>query len=430
MPQLNNVEIRSEEVQEILSDVPAWIIRWGITVFFSIIFAFLILSIFIKYPSTVSARVIITTQVPPTNVIARASGRLTLFINDQQLVEANDMLGVIVNTATTEDVFELIKLIEDFKSDDSSSNFDSIHGILLDQNLNLGELQKPFLDFQISLRNFKIFQDLKAYDHRLKSFNQMVEDYNRLHKQLEMQSSIYKEKFALSMERFKTDSLLYIQKAISELDFNRARSILLEDHRSLESVNSDVINNTIQISQLKERISDLSFDYSREEFTLRSNISDNLEQLEAEINNWKQRYLLQSPIGGKVSFSNYRSNNQFINVGDLAMTVIPNTQNIFGQVFMPVAGSGKVSSGQRVNLKFDNYPAREFGIVTGKIESISLIPREDVYTVRITLPNGLTTSYGKQLNFKQEMVGSAEIITEDLKLIQRIFNQFRTLVDN
>jgi len=42
---------------------------------------------------------------------------------------------------------------------------------------------------------------------------------------------------------------------------------------------------------------------------------------------------------------------------------------------------------------------------------------------------GLRTTYKKDLDYRPEMSGSAQIITEDLRLIERIFNQFRALVD-
>jgi hypothetical protein len=98
---------------------------------------------------------------------------------------------------------------------------------------------------------------------------------------------------------------------------------------------------------------------------------------------------------------------------------------------MPVIGSGKVEIGQTVNLKFDNYPFDEYGMVMGEVESISELPTKDnTYIIRISLPNGLHSSYNKDLEFRQQMQGSAEIITEDLRLIERLFNQLRSVFDD
>jgi len=90
--------------------------------------------------------------------------------------------------------------------------------------------------------------------------------------------------------------------------------------------------------------------------------------------------------------------------------------------------SGKVKTGQEVNIKLSGYPYLEYGMVKGKVKSKSLVPSGDSYIIELTLPDGLTTLYGKKLDFTQNMQGAAEIITEDLRLLQKILNPFRYLV--
>lgn len=50
------------------------------------------------------------------------------------------------------------------------------------------------------------------------------------------------------------------------------------------------------------------------------------------------------------------------------------------------------------------------------------------YYVDVLLPKGLQTSFGKKLAFDRELKGSAEIVTEDLRLIERFFYQIRKLL--
>ncbi|MBP1666817.1 MAG: hypothetical protein H6Q23_1677, partial [Bacteroidetes bacterium] len=45
----------------------------------------------------------------------------------------------------------------------------------------------------------------------------------------------------------------------------------------------------------------------------------------------------------------------------------------------------------------------------------------------ITLPDGLRTLYGVNLEFTQNMQGTAEIMTDSLRLLQKIINPFRYL---
>ena len=87
---------------------------------------------------------------------------------------------------------------------------------------------------------------------------------------------------------------------------------------------------------------------------------------------------------------------------------------------------GKVKIGQTVNIKLQNYSEYEFGVLKGIINNISEISNKDgFYTIDVSLPDKLITSYNKKIVFRQEMRGAAEIITEDLRLIERFFYQLK-----
>lgn len=101
---------------------------------------------------------------------------------------------------------------------------------------------------------------------------------------------------------------------------------------------------------------------------------------------------------------------------------------MIGVSMLPLARSGKVKSGQRVLIRFANYPDQEFGLVNGRVAGISLVPAEDNYRVEIELPDGLRTNYGKELPVSQEMQATAEIVTEDLRLIERFFQPLKKIL--
>jgi len=48
--------------------------------------------------------------------------------------------------------------------------------------------------------------------------------------------------------------------------------------------------------------------------------------------------------------------------------------------------------------------------------------------LEVAFPEKLKTNYGKKLIFSQEMTGAAEIITEDLRLLDRFLNPIRALI--
>ncbi|MBY0434766.1 MAG: hypothetical protein K2U26_11705, partial [Cyclobacteriaceae bacterium] len=62
-------EIRSEEVQEIISHMPGGLIRWGIGLIFFLFVILLGISWFVKYPDVIKAKVVVTTEPAPINIV-------------------------------------------------------------------------------------------------------------------------------------------------------------------------------------------------------------------------------------------------------------------------------------------------------------------------------------------------------------------------
>ncbi len=126
-----------------------------------------------------------------------------------------------------------------------------------------------------------------------------------------------------------------------------------------------------------------------------------------------------------MAFANFWSISQFISTGSVVFTVIPEKEHkIIGRAIVPVTGAGKIKSGQKVNIKLDNYPYIEFGIIESEISKISMVPvsaeKESYCNVEINLANKLITNYKKEIPFNQKVQETAEIITKDRRLIERL----------
>ncbi len=111
------------------------------------------------------------------------------------------------------------------------------------------------------------------------------------------------------------------------------------------------------------------------------------------------------------------------------MSLVPDSGLIVGRAYLPLVGAGKARVGQAVNIKLDHYPAERYGLLRGTVQAISPIPVEEAYLLEIELPQGLTTTFGQELAFQPEMSGVAEVITDDLRLWDRMFIQLRRVID-
>ncbi|WP_409050418.1 hypothetical protein [Runella sp. SP2] len=65
----------------------------------------------------------------------------------------------------------------------------------------------------------------------------------------------------------------------------------------------------------------------------------------------------------------------------------------------------------------------------GQVRSISELPQDSTYLLKISFPEGLlVTSSKRTIPFRNGMTATGEIITEDLRLIERLFYDFRRML--
>lgn len=159
-------------------------------------------------------------------------------------------------------------------------------------------------------------------------------------------------------------------------------------------------------------------------------IREAYEKLKGQVLLWNMEYVLKSPFSGQVTFTKFWSENQYVNKGETVMTVLPNDQGDFvGKIELSAVGAGKVKEGNRVIIRFDNYPFMEFGTIGGNISSISLVPNNEYYSAEIALDsNILVSNYNITLDFQQNMPGIAEIITDERSLLNRIIDPFKSKI--
>ena len=101
-----------------------------------------------------------------------------------------------------------------------------------------------------------------------------------------------------------------------------------------------------------------------------------------------------------------------------------------GELFIEPSGSGKVEVGQLVHITLSSFSKKEFGMLRGRVATVADVSStlnqneqpQIVYKLYVTLPNQLTTTVNKKLPFRYGMEGTAEVITKDRRLLERIFS--------
>ncbi|MGN6164441.1 MAG: hypothetical protein ACTHOF_07865, partial [Flavisolibacter sp.] len=98
----------SDEVKEIISYRPHWIIRKGNVIFFAVILLLLTLTWFIQYPDKVNASARLVALKAPKIVTARTDGKLDkLLVVNEQVVSSGQPLAWLQSTASHQQVLQL-----------------------------------------------------------------------------------------------------------------------------------------------------------------------------------------------------------------------------------------------------------------------------------------------------------------------------------
>lgn len=426
-----DIELRSEEVHEVMNKIPPWILRRGITTLFVIVLFLLIGSWFFKYPEVISANITVTSLEPPASIIARSTGKIDkIYVQNKQHVLSGTQLAVIQNPANTENMLTLIQTLREWET---LSSLEEIPRKLFESKpLALGAIQSVYASYLNSLSDYHNYKRLNYYPQKIASQKQQLitqkEYYNRIIKQ----EPVISEQFITSSNIFKRDSILLAKDVISDNDYDISKSNFLLNKQSHLSFNASLKQSELQLMQSEESLLDLQQQATELERKYELSLQNALEVLNAQIKAWERDYLLASPIEGIVNQMGVWSNNQNVNTGEVIFTITPIHQDMpKGKAMLPIQGAGKVKPGQRMNVRINNYPDQEFGYVIGKVESVSNIPTaEGFYIVEIDFPNGMKTNYGKILPITQQMQGNADIITDDLRLIERFFMPVKKLLKN
>ena len=432
-PMEGNLNLRSEEVQEILGRPPRWIVRVGISIIFVVVAGLFVGSYFLKYPDILPVPITVTTENLPAGVMAMTTGKIdTIAVVEKQTVKEGELLAVIRNPAKLEDVMVVKRMLEGADTVDVET-----HGRASLQNsasLQLGDLQSAYTAFDNALTDYRHFVETDYHNRKIAVIRKQIAAQKNLLQKTVNQLNISRKQLATAQKLFEIDSTLYSKSAISLVDYQSARNSLLQQLSSLESSKMSVDNQQMSILQSEQSIFDLEQQRIDEDQQLTSALTSAKEQLSAQIRQWEQTYLLVAPCDGKVTFTKYWQKNQNVNAGEVLVTVVPDGDTqVVGKILLPQQGAGKVKVGQTVNVKLDNFPYLEYGMVKVCIRNISMVPVQvdentKAYMLEVEFPENLVTTYGKELTFSQEMTGTAEIITEDLRLLDKFINPIRAVI--
>jgi hypothetical protein len=418
---------KTEEIQDIIERMPT---KFGIRV---LLIVGLILSLmiffgwFIRYPDIKKGNITINSPLAPIRLVANSSGRIKLnYSTGHPDVKSGDVIAYIKNATSFDTLSSIKKLLVNYNP--TSDNTEILNQ--LPSKISLGELTTTYYNFYSNVHQLAIFIKDQLYDKQIVNLKNLHKNQEASVKNSLEKVNISEDNLGFTKKFLNRDSILYIGKAATEDELDKTQVQYLNSRTTLASARAEQIEARKQAQQTLGSIKEMEIQKEEKRKDFEIAVVSSYNELMENISLWEQKYLLSSPFDGKVQFLQFWSDDQFVQAQEPIFTIIPKTQEPYGQIFLPAVGAGKVQVGQEVIVKLDDFPFNEYGSIKGIIRSISLTTytektqqgNVEAYLLTLKFPKGLRTNYGKIIPFRHETKGIAEIVTNDRRLIGRLFD--------
>jgi multidrug efflux pump subunit AcrA (membrane-fusion protein) len=241
----------------------------------------------------------------------------------------------------------------------------------------------------------------------------------------------------VARSKLSIDSVLFAQNVISKLDITNSFDNYLNYKNSLAE--SELAQNKIQTAssnldndylktqnalelrliELNERIKELEKEKSTSHKELK-NAEENLHFLEGEI---RKQYIVADFDGEIMNLYNQKYAQNFVNKGDLLLTLVPRKDKYYAKVVIPQRDICYVKIGQAAHLKVDAFNFFEKGILQGEVSYVpDRKPKEEFFVIIDIFP---TSEF--QLKAGYSLKG--EVIVERLKIYRFILKKLFKKLD-
>ncbi|MCU0541115.1 MAG: HlyD family efflux transporter periplasmic adaptor subunit [Oscillatoriaceae cyanobacterium Prado104] len=177
----------------------------------------------------------------------------------------------------------------------------------------------------------------------------------------------------------------------------------------------------------EQKIQQLEMDLTQ----VKSKIAETQTLLVQANSKLKQRFLY-APVNGIVSALNIHNTGEVVAPGQTIAEVIPHNAPLVLSVNLPNQEAGFVKTGMPVQVKFDAFPYQNYGVIPGKVISISPDSKNDerlgvVYRVEVSIDRDSVTANQRTWKLKAGQTASAEIVIRQRSVAEILLDPLQQL---
>ena len=415
-----DIELNNEVLNEVLSTPPSWLLRSGNTLFLFVTLTLVTLCYFIQYPDEIQGDVVIQGNKPPIEFQNQMFGKLNLLsIKDQDNVKKGDVLAQFNNQIKPKN----IEYVNEFLLKLGQIDQLSLEHIQYYENIELGTLQLPWQSLLSTIKEYKELRNANLQHKKIMTLKSEIIQRNQLLEIANQQLKLIVKEHYFQKEQIKLAEHLINKNAISKEELSKEVKAELQLLHQYHNQREAIVQQNIQINLLKKNLQELMFETKVQIQKLELNIRTQKSGLKTQLDEWGKNTAWIAPCDGKILFNKQLNVSHFYKSGEATVVLIPKGNVFVSTVSVDMEGAGKIRSGQKVLIELADFPKNEFGVIEGIVRHKTSIAKDNKYEVLVSLPHKMYSSFEKEIPIKAVLKGTAKIITQDKRLIERFFDK-------
>ncbi len=321
MQEHENIEIRSEEVQEILGTPPPWMARFGTLLALLVLVVLGYISFFIEYPVVVDAGITVSSKEPPKRLVSNISGRVqSILVENEAIVKENDVIVVFKSNARLEDMLTLESKMMMMEAPTDSA----LLAFAVPDTFVLGAIKEPLYDFY---RQQKVLQQYEENPYNKYSIDQLERELRKI--QSIIRSDLRRienldSQIKLVQERLEREENLVRDNLLAESRIEKTRESLLSLQRMRESVESSIKNRELEKERIRAEKTGVREGSVESKKRAGIELRERFIDLQRAVEEWMFKYVITAPVAGIVSlYMEDITEQQFVEEGFEIGVVVP-----------------------------------------------------------------------------------------------------------
>ncbi len=230
-----------------------------------------------------------------------------------------------------------------------------------------------------------------------------------------------------------SEQIFQSEQALREMEgrITQSQGELVAGKKEIERLQAELLHKTAERRRIELEAQQKVEQFKLEIGQTESKIAETKNKL-ATAENLLEKRSLRSPVAGTVLSSNVVNIGKVIQSGETVAEIAPQGAPLVLSAILPDQEAGFVKKGMTAQVKLDAYSYQDYGIIPGKVISVSADTKTDeklgaVYRVEIELERNYVTEEHQKILFKPGQTATADIIIRQQRIIDVLLDPIKKL---